>query len=222
VWSGLGSFAPGDSVTLHVTATVDARATGTMTNRVTVAPPTGFPDRNPGNDLAIDTDRLTPRADLTIVKELTTALGDGQEAVYDIAVTNHGPSAATKVVVRDDLPDTLTAVAASGDGWTCTVDPSVVTCTLDSVLEPDASARFQVTAVVHATGGTSVTNTAIVSSLTPGLGGHPVTAVDRAHGQVISALPASGADSLDLLRTAAMLLLTGGGLLLLRRRRRTA
>jgi hypothetical protein len=65
-----------------------------------------------------------------------------------------------------------------------------------------------------------VTNVAVVSSLTPGIGGKPITAVDSAEGRVVSKLPASGADSWMLLRSACLLLLVGAGGLVLARRRR--
>src|SRR5262249_31548565 len=49
VWSGL-SLGSGQSVTITLTGTVDHAATGSLTNRVHVAPPPGVTDPNPGNN----------------------------------------------------------------------------------------------------------------------------------------------------------------------------
>ena len=52
------------TATFTITATISATATGTLTNSASVAVPTGATDPNPNNNTAIDTDTLTPLADL--------------------------------------------------------------------------------------------------------------------------------------------------------------
>jgi uncharacterized repeat protein (TIGR01451 family) len=53
VWTGL-SLATGQSVTITLTGTISPMATGTVTNTVTVSPPTGVTDPNTGNNVATD------------------------------------------------------------------------------------------------------------------------------------------------------------------------
>ena len=48
--------------------------------------------------------------------------------VITLAVTNAGPSQATGVTVTDTVPEGLTYVSASGNGWVCAEDAAVVTC----------------------------------------------------------------------------------------------
>jgi hypothetical protein len=218
-WTGVGPFATGNTLTLHVTGIVDAAATGKLVNTVHVTPPSGFPDRNPNNDTATDIDRLTPKASLSLVKELLTPLVDKAEARYRLTVTNAGPSAAHDVRVIDVMPATLVPTSASGIGWTCTISGQKVTCHLAGSLAPDDVAVIDVTATVHATVGTAVKNTAIATAV-DGVGGRPVKAVAEASGVVQPDLPATGGAPIDLLRRGLELALLGVALLVVVRRRR--
>jgi uncharacterized repeat protein (TIGR01451 family) len=62
--------------------------------------------------------------DVTIDKSHTGVFVRGQQGTYSLIVSNVGgrPTAGT-VTVDDTLPAGLTAVSATGSGWTCTVDP---------------------------------------------------------------------------------------------------
>jgi len=57
LWNGL-SLSAGESITLTLTGTVSAGATGTLVNSVTVSPPAGVSDPVPGNNTATDTDTI--------------------------------------------------------------------------------------------------------------------------------------------------------------------
>ena len=73
VWSGL-SLASGDNVSMTLTGTIDPAATGSLSNTVTVAPPSGWSDTNSANDSVTDNDTLTPQADLAVrVDDFTTS-----------------------------------------------------------------------------------------------------------------------------------------------------
>ncbi len=101
IWSGL-SLAQGQSVTITLTGTIDPKATGTLTNTVHVAPPSGVTDPNAANDNASDTDTLTPQADLAITKtDNVTSVAPGTLNTYTITVSNSGPSAVTGASVSD-------------------------------------------------------------------------------------------------------------------------
>ncbi len=221
-WSGVAPFATGDTLTLHVVGTVSPAATGTLVNTVTVTPPNGYPDRTPGNNTATDTDTLRPLAELLLNKELLTPLmNNGDTAVYRLTVTNQGPSVATGVTLRDDLPSTLVPVSASGAGWTCTITGQRIDCAHPAPLTAVTSAFVEVRAVVRAEFGSTIVNVAIVKSLTPdphpGGGGR----TDSAIGEVVPPLPATGSSPLTLIRLALECLFVGGVLAAARRRRRS-
>jgi len=221
-WTGIGDFADGDAIVLHVVGTVDPAATGTLVNTVTVTPPSGYPDRNPGNDTATDTDTLRPLAELLLAKDLATPeVANGETAVYTLRVSNQGPSVATGVTVSDNLPTTLTPVSASGAGWSCTITGQLVSCAHPAPLSALDVAAVEVKAVVHASYGTSIVNIAVVDSLTPDPHPNSGGRRDTATGQVVPPLPATGGSPLGLLRLAAELLLVGGILTAVRRRRPT-
>src|SRR5262249_47629792 len=118
VWSGL-SLASGGSVTITLTGTIDPAATGTLTNTVHVAPPSGVTDPNPANNNDSDTDTLTPQADLAITKTngVTSVVPGGPSTTYTIVVSNAGPSAVTGASVSDPLP-----AGATSASWTETTN----------------------------------------------------------------------------------------------------
>ncbi|MFN6202325.1 MAG: hypothetical protein ACK496_07570 [Acidobacteriota bacterium] len=111
----------GGRATFRVTAVMAAGATGTVTNQVEVIPPPGATDPNLANNIARDTDRLTPVADLAVRmesggRELVPGLG----VSYQISVRNQGPSDARSFAIRDLAPASILvesfSCVASGHG----------------------------------------------------------------------------------------------------------
>ncbi len=152
---------------LHLTVQLDAALDpGTLTNIATVDSPTVDPDE--GNNTATDDVDVDTTADLSIVKSHTQAARVGDPLKFTLAVTNHGPSVARQVTVRDALPAGLTFVSATGDGWTCTAAAGVVTCDLAGPLAAGADAT-PITLVVTVEPGAypAVDNTATVHTTTP-------------------------------------------------------
>jgi uncharacterized repeat protein (TIGR01451 family) len=100
---------PGGSVTYTVVATIKSSATGTLSNTVTVTPPSGFTNTNPlatagGAVSATDSDTLA-QANLTITDtDGVSSVGAGGSDTYTIVVTNTGPSIAPNLTVVDTLP----------------------------------------------------------------------------------------------------------------------
>ncbi len=102
-------------------------------------------------------------ADLSLAMSLSnSAPATGATVTYTLTVANGAasPQAANSVVVRDALPSGLSFVSASGTGTynSGTGDWSVGT------LNPGQNASLTITAIVTAGSGTSVTNSAEVSS----------------------------------------------------------
>jgi len=115
-YAGTGDFTDtvdlplGDSITYTVTATIASDAVGTLTNNVTVAPPSGYTDTNDTNDE--DSDVNQP-ASLTITKDDgRTVVAPGSVITYTIELTNNGAVDLTTITVEDTLPADVTYQSA--------------------------------------------------------------------------------------------------------------
>lgn len=103
-WTGL-TFAPGQTITLTLTAMIRPKARGTLVNTVTVLPPMGVIDTNLADNTASDSSTLIPQADLAIVKtDGVTQVEPGSTLNYSITVTNNGPSTVETLKIIDILP----------------------------------------------------------------------------------------------------------------------
>ncbi len=156
-----GSTAPPINLTVAVPET--APDTGSIVNTATVTSDT--PDPDPSGNSSTTTTPLDRSADLAIRKSHEGTAIPGDQIAYTIAVRNEGPSVATGVTVSDLLPDGLSFVEATGEGWTCT---SAVTCTLTGALDPGESAPgITLIADVLSSAGDSISNTATVQGNEP-------------------------------------------------------
>ena len=116
----LGGMAVGAVETLQMTATVGAE--GPITNIAEVTASSLFdPNSTPGNNAPGENDQasavLNSRgvADLSVAKTVTpTTVHKGDKATYTLVVTNHGPDAASGVIVRDQLSAGVTFVSGAG------------------------------------------------------------------------------------------------------------
>ncbi|MBV8518929.1 MAG: DUF11 domain-containing protein [Acidobacteria bacterium] len=179
------SFDLGNAVftlVVHVGASVSS---GTiLNNTATVTSSTADP--NTGNETAktATTVGSSVTADLAVSKTATPdPVTPNADLTYTITVTNAGPSTATGVSLTDALPANTTFVSFSKPAaWSATTPAAggtgTVTATLASM--PPGSAVF--TLVVHVgaavTPGTTISNTAVVSSATtdPAPGNESATA----------------------------------------------
>ncbi len=123
-------------------------------------------------------------ARLTIEKtDLVDPIGKGESLIYNIKVTNEGPSDALNVIVTDTLPGGVTYQSNTDS---CTPAGNVLTCSLGTVAAGQ-TANFQVTVLAPSAvvSGTVVTNTVTVTSTTPVsptsvlTATEPTTVVDR-------------------------------------------
>ena len=153
---------PAGVSTVVVVAAVNESTTGSPSNSATVSSPD---DSDLSNNSADDATPLTPVADLSIFKSHNPAtLTAGTNVTYQLAVRNAGPSSGADVVVTDALPVGLTALSATGPGWSCVVGPPV-TCS-QSVLPVGNSSISIVASVADNFAGSSVSNTATIASTT--------------------------------------------------------
>jgi uncharacterized repeat protein (TIGR01451 family) len=164
VWSGL-NLAPGDSVSMTLTATIDPSATGSLTNTVTVA---GTADSNPGNNSATDTNALTPEADLAIFKtDGVTAVVAGTPDTYTIVVSNNGPSTAVAAPVTDIFPAAITSVswtAMASAGSSVGAASGVGNINTFVTLLPGGTATFTAVGQIDPSATGSLTNFATVAA----------------------------------------------------------
>jgi uncharacterized repeat protein (TIGR01451 family) len=110
LWT-VGAVAQSTSVTMTLTATVNAP--GTVTNLAVKTAQTE-PDSRSGNDSGGATLTGAPSADIWVDKAIdrSTALV-GENVTFTVTVTNRGPSAATNVAIDDALPAGLAMVSAT-------------------------------------------------------------------------------------------------------------
>ncbi|MBA3780411.1 MAG: DUF11 domain-containing protein [Nocardioides sp.] len=111
VTCGLGDLAPGAVVTVTLTGGVPPGFTGSLSNTATISSPT---DSTPLNNTATSSAPTAPAADVSITKSVSPANPvPGQQVTWTLTVRNTGPSVARNVVVRDDVNDAVTGLAAT-------------------------------------------------------------------------------------------------------------
>jgi len=112
-------LAANGSVTFEVDGVLIYSATGLLINTTNVNPPPGITDPNMVDNLAIDTDTLTPQASLMInMTDGRSSVSPGEVVTYTIIVSNDGPSAVNTVNITDEFPKKLTDVT-----WFCRATP---------------------------------------------------------------------------------------------------
>ncbi|MFD7976088.1 hypothetical protein [Streptomyces sp. NPDC059071] len=112
-----------------------------------------------------------PSADLAIaIKSAPNPVAHDQNLTYTLTVKNNGPTAAEDVRLDDTLPADGEFVSAISTHGSCVVPPAgstdTVTCALGD-LAANTSKAAQIVVTVRANAGTTVVNTAKVSSDTP-------------------------------------------------------
>jgi uncharacterized repeat protein (TIGR01451 family) len=162
----LGDITAGSTVTVEVTAVVDANVTAaTLDNSVgaqTTTPHGSDPSATASTPVA-------PQADLHISKRgAPNPVVAGEDITWTIDVRNDGPSDAAAVAVRDDLPTSLVMINQS----TCTgptANPGVSTysCPVGVLAAGSATSFTLVSRVPSASLLSAATNSADVSSSTP-------------------------------------------------------
>lgn len=141
---------------IPVTVTVSQTAANNVTNSVTVS---GGGDNSAGNNTATDPTTIVSSADLSLTKTANNSAPlINQNVTFTITVTNAGPTNATGITVRDQLPAGLSFISATPSAaynsatgvWT--VGP----------INSGANATLQIVARVTASG--TITNTAQVTA----------------------------------------------------------
>ncbi|MBB6500680.1 Ig-like domain-containing protein [Pedobacter cryoconitis] len=161
-WTGL-TLTSGQTATLTITGTVAPTASGSLSNTVTVAPPTGVTDPTPGNNTATDVGTISRVIDFGVVKTASpTTATAGNALTYTITLTNNGPStlaAADVLTLTDNLPagfnnpvyspaaGTYTSANGNWTGLTLASGQST-TLTITGTVAPGATGTLTNTATV--------------------------------------------------------------------------
>jgi len=154
--------------------TVTVRAAGSVANGTiltnTATASASSPDPNPNNNSSSASTTISSQADLAITKTGPAGVTAGNNATYTLTLINNGPAYASNVALTDALPAGETFVSlvqTAGPTFTCTTG-GTINCSLAS-LASGTSATFTLVAAVSGglTNGSTVSNTANVSSGTP-------------------------------------------------------
>ena len=175
---------PGASKSFSLPATVNAGATGDLTNTARV-------NLSAQTSEASATVSVTPvpaQADLAVTKTASaTRIRPGDPVTYTLTVTNNGPSDATGVTLTDALPAGLAFNSAISSQGTCGLMGNTITCAFGSLANgASASATVKATSAASATG--KLTNTATVKGNEP----EPIAANNTAENTVEVGAPAQG------------------------------
>ena len=167
--AGGSSYQP---VTIFVTLANNAPAS--LTDHGVVS---GGGELNISNDSANNVVTVAATPDLTLTKTHTGSFTQASPGIYFLTVANSaGAMTTAAITVTDTLPSGLTAVSATGAGWTCSIAAQAVTCTRSDSLAGNASfSPISITVSAGPKVAGIITNTATVSG-----GGELNTANDQA------------------------------------------
>jgi uncharacterized repeat protein (TIGR01451 family) len=158
----IGTIAPGQTVTVTITAT--ASQTGTFVDQPGVAGTTfdpNYSDNFASNLITVNPGSAGPSADLAITETASASPTAGSNLTYKVTVTNKGPNTSTNATVNDFLPSGATFVSATpSQGAAPTINPLFITENLGTIA-PGATATL--TIIVTPTAAGSITNSANVS-----------------------------------------------------------
>ncbi|MFI5429485.1 LPXTG cell wall anchor domain-containing protein [Aeromicrobium sp. UC242_57] len=213
-----GDFAVDATDVITLTVDVGAKAYPTVSNTAEVSTPSN--DTDPADDTSTIESPVDGSAVLTIDKSLDSQKGD--KAVWEITVTNDGPTETTKAIrVTDKLPKGLKYVSATGEGWDCSARGRVVTCDYDGALAVDESASIKITTTITVDDGSEIVNVATVEggnkAVDSGVLSDDATATAPSAEDDNGLIPDTGGPALWLL-LAGLLSVLGGGVLVARRR----
>ncbi len=160
----VGTLAAGDSIVLEIDAVADtSMSVGDVAENRAVADG-DQPDPDPGSNTPVASTTIGRASGLSITKvdPIGTTVAGGS-IVYDLTVTNAGPSDASAVQVTDPVPPGTTFDPALSDP-NCAEAGGLITCSL-GVLDPDAApVQFTIALTVDAGFGVgTITNEATVS-----------------------------------------------------------
>jgi uncharacterized repeat protein (TIGR01451 family) len=165
----LRELPPGGSVTIIAGATVDISATGSLSSTAEVDAPGGATDPVLVNNRATRSIPILEAVDLSVTKRIVNdrggTLAPGEQAVYQIVVSNGGPNRARTASVIDNAP-----LALGNISWSCLPaaacpspsGTSALSTTLD--LLPNTSATLTLTGTIGLSASGTLTNSVRIAA----------------------------------------------------------
>ncbi|MBV6414824.1 MAG: hypothetical protein OMOMHJEC_02660 [Xanthomonadales bacterium] len=175
----IGTLAPSASSAVRIR--VSAETAGIHTNTAQVSS-----SQNSAGAAGTATTTVVEGGALTLSKRARSpSVTLGNNALFDLTVTNPSEVDAANLVLIDDLPAGLDFVAASGEGWTCSVEGARISCRRDALsrgasssvvveTRPQSAGTYSNRAEASASG---VAPVAVTESLTV-TGGTPLPTAD--------------------------------------------
>jgi uncharacterized repeat protein (TIGR01451 family) len=171
VTANLGTINSGLSATVDILVNVTAAGGSTLVNTATAS--SAVTDPNPSNNSGTAVTTVTsppPSADLALSKSGNpNPVLTGNNLTYTVLLHNFGPDTASTVQVSDPLPPQTTFVSCATTVGACN-SPAVGT---NGTVRVDVGSLFSggdvtitIVVTVNAAGGSTVTNTATVTSVT--------------------------------------------------------
>jgi uncharacterized repeat protein (TIGR01451 family) len=162
----LGTIAPGATVRVTVNATVDPSTRATLASTATVTSTEA--DASSTNNSSTASTSVTSSIDLGVTTSKANPNDPGLAGgslTYTIIVSNNGPSAATNVVMTDDLPNGLAFTAGSVAGQSTTVSAAGQRVTANlGTLAPNESRTITIEASIANSAAGTVANTASIAA----------------------------------------------------------
>ena len=120
-------------------------------------------DTNFTSDVFVHDDR--PAADVAVsTTDTPDPVARGEQLTYSVIVTNNGPGTAATVTLTDQLSPNVRFVSVASSTGSCAEADGTVTCELGTLASGDSAT---VTIVVSARRPGTITNTAMVTSVSP-------------------------------------------------------
>lgn len=167
--TGAGPLDVGGKVTFTLRVRVLKAAYPSAENTVSVTSPAI--DVNPDNNTAKD--RVDVDASFRITGSKEAIENTDDTIVWRVTVKNDGPSdSVDPITVVDSLPSSLRYESFDGEGWDCSADGRVVTCTHEASLAAGAQTHVDLTTGVVGS-DSKITNNVVIN---PGSGGKDVPA----------------------------------------------
>ena len=158
----VGTLLPGETATITIDALVDAAFEGTISNTAVVM--TDGTETDLTNNEATEETTIVKNVDLAITKSdsINPAI-PGQQLVYQLVVTNDGPSNSTGVEITDVLPSEVSFVSGSSTQGTVSNSGNDVTVTVGD-LDVGDSVTVDLVVLVESDVSNSFSNTATVTA----------------------------------------------------------
>lgn len=129
----LSTLARGATRTITVVVSIGSDVRGVINNTATVTSATTDPA--PDNNSQTEPTTVNGQADLALTKtDQVDPVTAGALVIYDLTMTNNGPSDATGVVLTDTLPASFVFQTSTPGMPTCTLSGNTVTCNLGTIL----------------------------------------------------------------------------------------